>query len=73
MTTSPLFYIIKYQVLTTIVSTVTYCRAPLFEGYEFRKCAEKEVRGNYFHKSTLVMVVDRYYCTGHYRLQLSAL
>ena len=41
LTTSTLFYIINYQILTTIVSTVAYHRAPLFEGYEFHKCAEK--------------------------------
>ena len=47
LTTSLLFNI-NYQVLTTIVSTVTYRRAPLFKGYKFRKCAEKGISRKLF-------------------------
>ena len=30
-----------------------YRRVPFFKGYKFREWSKKEVRGNYFHETTL--------------------
>ena len=45
------------EIICTILSS--YHRAPFFEGYKFR---EWEVRGNHFHKSTLVSSLQSAIC-----------